>query len=87
MAMAVAAVACVPATLAVFIIEPRPASTSSRELTRSVSLISRPARPGGNNEERRPTYRQKEKAHEDPNHHRRHLRRPRLLDGRPHLRP
>ena len=56
-------------------------------LTRSVSVISRPARPGGNNEERRPTYRQKEKAHEDPNHHRRHLRRPRLLDGRPHLRP
>src|SRR5262245_51931016 len=50
-------------------------------LTRSVSVISRPARPGGNNEERRPTYSQKEKAHEDPNHHR---RRPRLLDG---LRP
>ena len=50
-----------------------------------MSVISRPARPGGNNEERRPTYRQKEKAHEDPNHHRRHLRRLRLLDGRPHL--
>jgi predicted MFS family arabinose efflux permease len=31
--------------------------------------------------------RQREKAHEDPNHYRRHLRHPRLLDGRPHLRP
>ena len=31
MAMAVAAVACVLATLAVFIIEPGPTSTSSRE--------------------------------------------------------
>jgi hypothetical protein len=50
-----------------------------------VSVIGGPARPGGNNEER--TYRQKETAHEDPNHHRRHLRDPRHLDGRPHLRP
>jgi hypothetical protein len=30
---------------------------------------------------------QREKAHEDPNHHRRHLRRPCLLDGRRRLRP
>jgi hypothetical protein len=48
-----------------------------------VSVISRPARPGANNEERRPTYKQIEKAHEDPNHHRRHVRRHSLLDGRP----
>jgi quercetin dioxygenase-like cupin family protein len=32
-----------------------------------VSVFSSPARPGGNNEERRPTSRQREKAHEDPN--------------------
>ena len=44
-------------------------------------------RPGRNNEERRPTYMQREEAHEDPNHHRRHLRRPSLLDGRRRLRP
>jgi uncharacterized protein YbjT (DUF2867 family) len=32
--------------------------------------------------ERRTTYMQREKAHEDPNHHRCHLCRPWLLDGR-----
>jgi hypothetical protein len=56
-------------------------------LTRSVSAISRPARPGRNNEERRPTYRQKEKAHEDPNHNHSYLHRPRFRDGRLRLRP
>ena len=48
---------CVPAMLAVFVIGPGPMSTSSPRLTRSVSSISVPGRPGGNNEERRPTYR------------------------------
>ena len=58
MAMAVAAVACVLATLAVFIIEPGPhVDFIPRDSTRSVSVTSRQARPGGNNnEERRPTY-------------------------------
>jgi peptide-methionine (R)-S-oxide reductase len=49
--------------------------------------FTRPLEAAGNNEERRPTSRQREKAHEDPNHYRHHLRRPRLLDGQPHLRP
>jgi hypothetical protein len=31
--------------------------------------------------------RQREKAHQDPNHYRHHLRHPRLLDGGRHLRP
>jgi hypothetical protein len=53
------------ATLAVFIIEPgAPRRLHPARLTRSAPVISRPARPGGNNEERRPTYRQIEKAHE-----------------------
>jgi hypothetical protein len=34
-------------------------------------------------EERRLTDTQRKKAHEDPDHYRRHLRRPCLLDGRP----
>jgi O-antigen ligase len=55
MAMAVAAVACGLATLAVSIIEPGPMSTSSRETDPFGVRNQQASRPGRNNKERRPT--------------------------------
>jgi hypothetical protein len=84
MTMAIDAVTCVLAMLAVFIIEPWP----PRQLLDLFGVRNqRAGKAGRNNEERRPTYMQKEKAHEDPNHSCRRLHGPLHLDCRPNLRP
>src|SRR3546814_9836926 len=60
---------------------PRPARSEH-----STSDTQQADKAGGKYEERKPIYGQEKEAHEDPNHHRRHLHCPRLLDGRPRLR-
>src|SRR3546814_19400865 len=57
---------------------PRPARSEH-----STSDTQQADKAGGKYEERKPIYGQEKEAHEDPNHHRRHLHCPRLLDGRP----